>query len=192
MTPFEYVLTLVSVLVGLAIADLAVSLHRLLRARARIRWDWLPLGAALLAVLAVLDLWWGFYDSRSADWFTTLGGFLPFAGQLVTLFLLNAAALPDRVPDDGLDLASFYDRNGPYFWSLFVVYVVFIMAINVILRGLPGEMDVGDLASSLGPNLLLAGFFLLLARVRHRLLHAVGITGLLVVLIVRWWSVGLG
>ena len=57
MSPFEYLLPLISVLVGLAVADLATSLHWLLQARRRVQWDWLPLLAAILAVLAVLDLW---------------------------------------------------------------------------------------------------------------------------------------
>ena len=65
MTPFEYILPLVSVLVGLAIADLAVSFNRLLRARRRVTWDWLALLAAFIALVAVLDIWWMFSACRN-------------------------------------------------------------------------------------------------------------------------------
>ena len=58
MNPFEYLLPLISVIVGLSITDLATSLHRLLRARRRVEWDWLPLATALLALLMVLNAWW--------------------------------------------------------------------------------------------------------------------------------------
>jgi len=48
VSPFECVLPMVSILVGLAIGDLSLGLHRLLRARSRVDRDWLPLAAALL------------------------------------------------------------------------------------------------------------------------------------------------
>ncbi|MBC8451106.1 MAG: hypothetical protein H8D72_00190 [Planctomycetes bacterium] len=140
MSPFEYILPLVSVLVGLAIADLAVSLHRLLRARGRVQWDWLPLAAALLAVMAVLEVWWLFYGLQEATTFNSLGGFLPMTAQLILLFLLNAAALPDDVPDEGLDLRAFYVANSPYFWTLYGAYAGLAGLIRVgayLTKGLP-------------------------------------------------------
>ena len=187
MTPFEYILPLVSVIVGLAVADLAVSLHRLLRARSRVRWDWLPLAAAVLAVLVVLELWWVFYASREADFFLTLGGFLPVAVQLILLFLLNAAALPDDVPAEGLDLRAFYESNGPYFWSLYAAYLAFVVVLRIVDLvggGASGEGSVSAL--SLVPNLVLLALFVLLARVRRRSVHAVAVLVLLALLVAEF------
>lgn len=194
MTPFEYILPLVSVLVGLAVADLAVSLHRLLRGRRRVRWDWLPLAAALLALLAVLEMWWLFYASREAAFFTTLGGFLPFAAQLILLFLLNAAALPDDVPPEGLDLRAFYDANGPYFWSLYTAYAAFAMLARIggAVGGLPEGMSLPGLIVSLVVSVLLLGLFVALARVRRRSFHAVAVVVLLGLLLVEWAGLRLG
>ena len=48
MNTFEYITVLASIVVGLAIADLATSAHRLLRAGGRVRWDWIAPTAALL------------------------------------------------------------------------------------------------------------------------------------------------
>lgn len=189
MTPFEYILPLVSVLVGLAIADPAVSIHRLLRARHRVRWDWLPLAVALLAVLAVLELWWIFYASREAAFFTTLGGFLPLAAQLILVFLLTAAALPDTVPADGLDLRAFYDANGPYFWSLYAVYLAFIIAFRIIsfLRGtVPNVTGIAGAALSLVPSVVLLALFVALARVRRRRFHTVAVLALLALFLAQW------
>ncbi len=59
MSPFECLLALVSILVGLAVADLSISFHHLLRARHRIRWDWLS-----LVVLTGLFLSLAFIRSR--------------------------------------------------------------------------------------------------------------------------------
>ena len=161
MTAFEYVLPLVSVLAGLALADLAVSLHRLLRARRRVRWDWLPLTTALLAALAVLNLWWGLFGSRETPFYQTLGGFLPLAAMLVLLFLLNAAALPDAVPKEGLDLRAFYDANGPYFWSLYAAYVALSIAFDLGGRAASGQ-SIGVLSYAV--NLILIALFVALAR----------------------------
>ena len=195
MTPFEYILPLVSVLVGLAVADLAVSLHRLLRRRRRVRWDALPLATALLAVLAVLEVWWIFYDAREAAYFTTLGGFLPLAAQLFLLFLLNAAALPDDVPAEGLDLRAFYDANGPYFWSLFAAYIAFILVTRVVGftgAGLPEGTGAVQAALGLLPNVVLLVLFIALARVRRRAFHAVAVTALLGLFLAEWAGLRLG
>lgn len=189
MSPFEYLLPLVSVLVGLAVADLAVSLHRLLRAYRRVRWDWLPLATALLAVLAVLEVWWLFYAAQDATFFTTLGGFLPFAAQLIVLFLLNAAALPDDVPAEGIDLRAFYDANGPYFWSLYAAYIVLIVLVRIggyVGNGLPEGTSVVGAVAHLIPNLVLLALFVVLARVRRRRLHAVAVLLMLALLVAEW------
>ena len=47
MTAGEYVSAFASIILALAITDLATSMHRLMRARGRVRWDWIPLAVAL-------------------------------------------------------------------------------------------------------------------------------------------------
>lgn len=109
MLPFEYVLALVSILVGLVITDIATCLHRLLRARRRVRWDWLPLVAALIALLLVFEFWWSFYRFGKAPIWTHYGAFLITGAVLVALFLLASAALPDDVSERGIDLTRSYE-----------------------------------------------------------------------------------
>lgn len=50
MAPFEYALGLFSVLVGLALADIAQKVHRLVRHARTISWD----GRAILATMLVI------------------------------------------------------------------------------------------------------------------------------------------
>ena len=188
MNPFEYLLPLISVIVGLSITDLATSLHRLLRARRRVRWDWLPLATALLALMLVLNVWWTLYRGDStAAW--TVAEFFPVMTTLILLFLINAAALPDRVPPEGIDLRAFYESNSPYFWLLFAVYIALATAFNISSR-LPQIFDNGGLgwgeAAELFtfqlPNLMFAGLFVGLARYRNRTFHIVSVIGALLVL----------
>lgn len=189
MSPFEYILPLVSVLVGLAIADLSVSLHHMLRVHQNIRWDWLPLATALLAVLSVLEVWWVFYTSQDAAFYTTLGGFLPFAAQLIILFLLNAAALPDNVSEGSLDLRNFYESNSAYFWSLYAVYTFFIICVRLVgflSNNLPGA----SLLSLLFPLLIMTAS-VLLARLKNRLFHSISVIFLIGILLSEWWDLSL-
>src|SRR5262245_3455454 len=108
MTPFAYSLVLVTIIIGLAIADILASLHRLLRARRQTRWDWRPLAAALLVLLTILQFWWGFYRLGQIELWSRYGAFLLLMLQLILMFLLACAALPDEVRDR-LDLATYYE-----------------------------------------------------------------------------------
>jgi hypothetical protein len=190
LAPYEYLLPLVSVLVGLALADLLASVHRLLRARQRVRWDWLPLAAALLAALLILDLWWGFYGHLGMAT-VKFGAFLPAIAQLTLLFLLTAAVLPDHVPPEGVDLRAFYDSNRAYFWTLLAGYIVIILTYNASIYQPRGT---GPLAMALDflPNLFLLAVCLGLAVTGRRTLHAVALVLLLAVSFVTWWGRQLG
>ncbi len=178
-------------LVGLALADLVVSLHGLLRRRRDVKWDWLPLAAALLAVLAVLETWWNFYAARDDEFYATLGGFIPLAVQLILLFLLTAAALPDRVDGGGADLRTFYVDNAGYFWTLFAVYVGFILLIRIIALIGTGGSGFGSVILSMIPSVVLLGLFIVLARVRRRWFHAVAVIVLLAMFVIEWSGLSL-
>jgi hypothetical protein len=190
LAPYEYLLPLVSVLVGLALADLLTSVHRLLRARRLVRWDWLPMAAALLAALLILDLWWGFYGHLGRE-SITFASFLPAFAQLTVLFLVSAAVLPDRIPTEGLDLRAFYDANRVYVWTLLAAYLAIILAYNASVYQPRGA---GPIAAALDflPNLLTLGLLIGLAATRRRMVHAVGLFLLLAVAILSWWGRQLG
>ena len=64
MGQFEYLLILASVILGLAVSDIAVSLNRLLEVR--VQWDWLAPLAAALAFLKITAQWWNWYSGVSS------------------------------------------------------------------------------------------------------------------------------
>src|SRR3712207_6391959 len=131
MTTAEYITTFASIIVGLAVADLATSFHRLIRNRARVGWDWLPVATALLVLLSVVQYWW----SRFAYWQSapavSFGQFLPDLLLLLLIFFLAAAALPDELPEGHFDLRKYYIENSRYFWSLFALFVVAATALRI-------------------------------------------------------------
>ncbi len=190
VTPFEYVLALVSILVGLAVADLATCLHRLLRARRRVTWDWLPLTAALIVLLLVFEFWWGFYRFGTAPVWTHYGAFLFLGALLICMFLLASAALPDEVPEGGLNLAAYYAENSRYFWSLFGIFVLLAVAMEVAPAW---ERDLGrEEAERILPNLAFAALLFSLAWVRDRRYHAAVVPVMLVLLTLDWFRLRRG
>jgi hypothetical protein len=184
MSPFEYLLALVSILIGLAVADLSMSLHRLLRARQRVRWDWLPLAAALLVMLLILEFWWVFYSLGTSPTFTRYGPFLVLAASLVSMFLLASAALPDEVPARGLDLGSYYHDNARYLWSLFALFVVLMIAVEMLASAT--HLWSADFALRTLSNLVFVALLASLALLRRRRYHAVLVPTLLVYLLWQW------
>src|SRR5437667_5006187 len=58
MNPFEYLLLFAAIVLGLAISDLAISLHRLLNAAGRVRWGLLSPLAGIIAFLKIITQWW--------------------------------------------------------------------------------------------------------------------------------------
>lgn len=142
MGTFEYITALVAVVIGLAIADLATSLHRLLRHRKVVRWDWVSPLAALLILAELFNLWWRWRGFTG----TTTGEVVPYFVALILIYLTASITLPDEVPEEGLDLGRYFDENRSYFWFVYSSYVAVIITLMTI-RGLERGLSVSDLWS---------------------------------------------
>jgi len=162
-------------------------MHRLLRARKRVSWDWLPLAVAFLILLSTLQFWWVFFDVwRSGNNFT-LGGFLPDFISLLLLFFIASAALPDEVPTEGLDLKSYYLENRTYFWSLFLLLTVSATASSVFRRVTPNT-TVTDVARGIldNGNLYLAVISCVLIATERRWVHVAVVLIFLAGMVLEW------
>ncbi|HZU51022.1 MAG TPA: hypothetical protein VE968_04020 [Sphingomicrobium sp.] len=131
MSLVERVDVLVAIVLGLALAELGTSFHRLMRAGKRVKWDWMSPALAFLMLLEVVQFWW-----ISQSWYANatelrLLEFLPRLLLLLLIYLLAAAVLPDEVQEDGVDLRAFYVETSRYFWALIVVLTAFIMIFVV-------------------------------------------------------------
>jgi len=166
MNEFAHLRTVVAVLVGLALANLATSLHHLLRERHRVRWDWLAPCTALLSVLMILQFWFAYYGFGRAALLTRLGPVLLLLLELLQVVLLACSALPDEARE--LDLRRYYADQSRYFWLVAGSYVVGAMALNLSLTP---PLELGRWLVAEGPNLVVVLLCLLLAVVRRRRLH---------------------
>ena len=118
MSVSEYVSVFVSIIVGLAVADLLISFHRLLRVGRHVQWYWLVPALATYMLLVIVAFWWGSYIWLLHLQSLTMGEFLPTLLAAITIFLLTAAILPDEVPEGGLDLKAWYLQNFRQIWIL--------------------------------------------------------------------------
>lgn len=116
-TLFSYLAAFITIVVAIALGDLAMSLHRLLRARRRVRWGALPLLAALFVLLSLLTLFfelWTLTRLEAISYFALAWMLVP----PVLTFLAASAVLPDEVPSEGLDLDAFYFGERRYIWGV--------------------------------------------------------------------------
>jgi len=186
LTTFEYLLALVSILVGLAIADLALSLHRLLRMWKTVRWDWLPLASAFVVALLILNFWWAFYTIGHYEIWTYYISFLVLATYLICLFLLASAALPDHVPEGGIDLRDYYHAHHRYFWSLFSFSLLLVSVISVLPS--IGRFSTTQIAISQIGNVVLLCICVSLIWTSNRRYHAVIVPLLFLVFLSQWYQ----
>jgi hypothetical protein len=131
MKPFEYMLLLAAVMLGLALSDLAISVQRLLNVWGRVRWGWLAPLAATLAFVKILTQWWAWFG---ADQLASGVTFEMFAGVLLSaglLFLLAATSLPDEVGEHGIDLRAYYATVSRRYWILFLLQIVVANGVSL-------------------------------------------------------------
>jgi hypothetical protein len=117
----EYWATLVSIIIGLGVADLLVNFHRLIHDRKRVHWDPLPLLWAGITLLLLFNHWWAVAmnldGSRDA---TVVGEFVLLAISPILLFLLCASVLPRSVPAQGhLDMRTEWTETRRVFLFIF-------------------------------------------------------------------------
>jgi hypothetical protein len=131
----EHWATLVSIIIGLGIADLLVNLHRLIHARKQVEWDALPLVWATIALLWLFNYWWavgaGLDGSRNAR---VVGHYVVLAVLPILLFLMSASVLPRAIPESGaLDMRAEWARSRGVFLTILAINQVatWIVAISV-------------------------------------------------------------
>jgi hypothetical protein len=139
---FEYALGIFAVLIGLAVADIASSLHRLLRNKTQVRWDPLALLAALYALCMAVYMWFDIWGVRHFDATRHFFFYLCLVAELFILYLIAAASLPDETGQT--DLRAYYAGNRCHFWSLVVLFQFLYCAFGVYFsRGEPADLPSG-------------------------------------------------
>jgi hypothetical protein len=191
MNPFDYSLGLLTILMGLALADICFSFHKLAVRARTIRWDGRPLIAAVLIVVECVRLWFGQWTLRNVSIALTFPIYFGLFVQMLLLVLLASASLPDE-PSDDCDLGAVYEQRRHYFWGLFAAYHLMYFAFWLVFGATnaagSGPATAVDWLRVLAP---IAGF-LLLAVVRVRWLDYLVPAAFILFYIARYWHATLG
>lgn len=189
MTPeiraFEYALGLFAVLIGLAIADIAMSFHRLVRQASNVKWDPLALLAALFALCLAVCMWFDLWGVRHFAATRKFPFYLSLIGEFFVLYLIAASSLPDEFAGS-IDLRQYYAANRRYFWFLVALFQLIYVGQGFYFMGgeppLPTWITVLSLCLMIAP-LALA---LVLMAIKSRTLHYVGLGLLFVVMLIHY------
>lgn len=121
---FAYLSVLLSIILGLAIAEVLQGYRSLLLARGTVKLYAPPLIWSAIMLLLSVHLWWasfGYADRQNWD-FTA---FTAVLSQCVMLFMGASLLLPHTRRDEAIDLRAHYYREAGPFFSFGLLFIVF-------------------------------------------------------------------
>ena len=115
---FEFLMILVSVVIGLGLAEVLTGGANLLRSREEVRFYWIHVAFQFGVFFALLQQWWEFWDMEGVGEISFLA-VLAILAPPIFLFLIANLLYPKEV--EGVDLEEYYFRQSPILWGLVIV-----------------------------------------------------------------------
>lgn len=169
----EQALVFASIIIGVAVSDQILSLHRLLRSTAPVKWHWAQPWFAIIVLLMNVMIWWSIASPTGDKNPMTIGAFLPMLVLLILLALLTASSLPDRIGSEGIDLADYYQDNRRYQWLVLALALTWQLG-NDVVEGARDGIEAAQFVSN-----RIGDFAFLLVMVAMAFVR-------------RWWMVAVG
>jgi hypothetical protein len=134
MDEFSYLSVLLSVILGLAVAQILTGFRGILLSRARIRIYWPVIAWAILILLACFQSWWAMFRMRARhDW--TFPQFGIVLLQTIVTYMLAGLVLPDLFGESVVDLKENFYAHRRWFFAFGFVAVAVSVIKEVILDG---------------------------------------------------------
>ena len=177
---FEFLMILVSVIIGLAMSEILVGVANLLRERSTVRFHWLHLLFQAGVFFALIQQWWESWNlsSVSSVRFTEV---LLLLLSPVALFLLAHLLYPRPVANANLE--AYYYRQASILWSLVLAGTVLGSIITPLLRGDP------LLEASNWPSLPVIGISVVLLLTKKPLVHMVLAPAVMLSVVLDTWLI---
>ena len=167
VTPFEHLSVLISIILGLGIAQLLTNVHALAQAADRVRVYWLSVLWATLIFVGQVEWWWSSFSFQKLPLETwSFFYFLFVLLSPVTLYLAAAFVLPGIGPGERVDLRAHYYRTKGWFFAMAAAGP----ALDAVRRGLSSG-SLGDLGVT--SNVAAAALVGSLALTEREAYHAV-------------------
>lgn len=132
MSKFEIIATLLTIVYGLMMSDLFKSLHKLIRARKIVKWNWLPLLTSWYLFLIIIKNWWSMAIPKDNPEGYNIITFLAYGHLMILLYLLISVVLPDKIQKKGINLKEYYFQNHRYFWGLMAAVSLISILISLV------------------------------------------------------------
>lgn len=169
----EQALVLASIVLGVAIAFELEHLNGVLRAK-NVKWHWAQPLFALFVLLTIISFWWmAVSNAQNNPGPLSFGAFIPVMFLLVVLALLAAVSFPNDIPEEGLDLAAYYQETRTYQWGLMSLYFWSITA-GFLFRTAQQTSNIADFLLATGADML------------------GGVIVVAMMFIKTWWKVAIG
>ena len=187
MDAFSYLSVLLSIIVGLGMAQVLTAIGRLIRTSDTVIWYWPPLVWASALLVIYVQVWWTMFGLRSyADW--TFGAFLVVLLQTVTLYMMAAVILPEGSEDHSLDLRFHYERQSRWFFGFFAATIVISVIKELLVAGrlpLPVNLTFHGI-------LLLLCISAILVRTQkfHQVVAVAGVVAMCTYILLLFWRLG--
>ena len=188
MDAFEYAMGLISIVVGLAISDIASSLHKLVRHRRTVVWDARVLLAAAYTFIVLFSMWFETWTIHRRPEILSYPFLLSLVVELLLLVLMATTVLPDD-PGPTTDLEVFYVENARSIWTFFLLFQVSYVAHWFYFTFTSPRFELTRTLLAMPETLavpLIAG--VLVMTPRRRWLHLVVIALLLAYWLVDFWD----
>jgi hypothetical protein len=180
MTLFEFLMVLVSIIVGLGVAEILTGIAQQLRCRQTSTGYWLHSCGVMVVFLALLQSWWELWDLHDTQEWHFYGLVLMLIAP-ASLYLIAHLIFPEPVRNS--DFRKYYYGAMRPIWWLAVLATVSSTLFHPIAFG--SDFVNWDNATSL---VLFVGF-IVLASTRVPAIHSILVPTFLVLLIwdiVRW------
>ncbi len=174
MSEFDYLAVLISIVLGLGIANILSGFGAIVRARDRVAHFWPTYVQMGNVFLIHIQMWWSMFGLRGVHHWTFPAFFVTIL-QPVLLFLMSTFLVP-AIPDSGrVDLEQAYFRESTWFGGfLFLSVIVSILRSTLTDGRLPGVPNL--VAHGVFATFGLIGFFARNKRVHTILAPAVTVT----------------
>lgn len=140
MQAFDYLSVMVSIVLGLGVAQLLTTLGVIIRERDRLKPYWLTVLWIGILILAHIQTWWamfGMHDVR--DW--SFLGFFTLLLQPIVLYLQSSLLTPNL--DRETDMVAAFERQSRVFFGLFILLLLISLTKDLVIGGrLPEPLNL--------------------------------------------------
>lgn len=126
--------TLISIIIGIGLTEMFGNLHRLIRNRDRVTWDWLPVVWTAVLLTLVVNYWWAIYQGVvGIDKLSNAAELGLVLIQPIVMFLLAASVLPNFPTDAPWDMKRYYGEHRRIFIGTFLLYQLVTSSVALVI-----------------------------------------------------------